>query len=227
MVIGVENVFSLEKRREEDKPATPTNEYGIVIPPVSMECQGETCPCRRENDSCAFTCHHLHSTKPYYENDEDQASKFRELSVLTVWIPDCQHRNQHDKYKVVVPIPRPEIMQQCIRETRWLKKINANRKNLSAARREYIYQEFYERQTKGLKRRIDDLLDEKEELIDFVGKIEVIPEQLVTGSLLVAAPEVAQTRIADGSPYVLTGMIEKEEIPAAVETAEKAYAVAA
>ena len=52
-------------------------------------------------------------------------------------------------------------------------------------------------------------------------EIEVIPEELVTGALLLVAPNHARSKILTGSSYALTGTIPKPEISVALDTGNR------
>ena len=187
----------------------PTNEHGVVLPPTVEECVGGAC-------NCEPNCHHLHSTERLYVRGGRKAEEFRKIAALTVWLPECRHRIYHDVHELDVALPNIEVMRQCVRENRKLKKLNGNRKELDRTGELLAKTDLPDADVKGLLNKRDGLLEDKEELMERVKTIEIIPEELITGALLVAAPECARQRMLDGSGFVLTGIMSKEEIPLAL-----------
>jgi hypothetical protein len=124
-------------------------------------------------------------------------------------------------HEIDVPIPDLEIMQQCIREARSLKRLTYTSKELRDVTNELEQGGLSQKRIYGLGNRQEELLEDKEEIMARVMTIEVIPEELVTGALLLCVPECAQRRLFGGTGYVLTGMLKREEIPEAVDTANE------
>ena len=200
----------------------PTNEYGIVVPPHASGCMEDLCIWKGEEEtSCEMTVHHLHSTFDTYLYEGRVSHKFRNLPVLTVWTPECRHQIYHEIHEIDVPIPNFDVMKQCIREARALKRLVGAHKELSDVTRELTQDGLSKKRIYGLENRQEELLEDKEEILGRVATIEVIPDELVTGALLICSPENAQRRLFTGTGYVLTGLLEKEQIPEAIDTANE------
>src|ERR1051325_4319244 len=111
---------------EKDRQPIPPNEFGIVLPPSFIKCIGEACKFRRGRDECIPNKHHLHSTLPFYQKAGDIALKFRELNILTVWMPECQHDIHHDMHELDVEAPATDIMRGAKDEAKKLDKVIQN-----------------------------------------------------------------------------------------------------
>jgi|GEM_PF-4686129 hypothetical protein len=197
-----------------------TNEYGIVIPPPMLDCMRENCRFRGDNETCRLTQHHLHSSKPFHEAHGGLAAKFRELIHLTVWIYACRHNDHHDRHIIDVTVPFPEAMKQTITETRKLRRLDENYLAARGSEKIAVRPNQTEAEIAGLRRARDRFMQANEGLIEGVDDITVLPEELITGALLMMAPEYARARIMQGSGYVLTGNIPREEAAAALAFAQ-------
>lgn len=200
----------------------PTNEFGIVIPPPISECIRELCRCKdRDEEACTLNIHHLHSTYDAYFEEGRIPHKFRDLSALTVWMPECRHMIYHEVHAIDVPIPGKDVMRQCIREARSLRRLASAHKELGSVDKELAQKDVSRKRAYSLESRMEELYEDKDELIQRVMAIEVIPDQLVTGAVLICAPDYAQRRLLAGTGYVLTGILKREEIPEAVSIANE------
>ncbi|MBX4197124.1 hypothetical protein KW801_01030 [Candidatus Saccharibacteria bacterium] len=180
-------------------------------------CKGEDCSDRRNNPECNETLHHLHSSKPLYADAGIEATAFRELEVLTVWIPRCAHTEHHHRHEIDVEVPCPDVMKECVIEEKKLRKLLMVRRELTGNEKILQDPEIGRRQTAGLLRRKEQLIGKHTDLLTEVGSIEIIPEELITGALLIAAPNHARSRIMMGSGVVLPGLIRKTELSTAHE----------
>jgi len=177
------------------RDAVPTNEFGIVIPPHPTECIGIDCKFCGGESPCELSRHHLHSSASFYEQAGEVAQQFRKLNALTVWLPQCQHDIHHKKHEIVVPIPSLDVMQQCIEEARILANITYNQKVHLNTERELEHPDIQISEKKGLRRFRAKLQVRQKELLEEVKTIEVIPEEIVTGALLFAAPNHARSKL--------------------------------
>lgn len=230
-------LYELEKQEELTLPLNTvsggfnralndTNEYGVVLPPPIADCLGEECNSKRDATECQLTKHHLHSTEPDYVNDGKLAERFRNLAILTVWLPECAHKEHHGEYQIHVPIPHPKVMRQAKYESSKIRDIIGNFRNLNSNER-LLSEGPTEKGVRGLTRARARLLEDREQLIYEINEIKVIPEELVVGALLLAVPDYAHSRIAQGAGYVLPGILTKQEIPIVLSNAEHIFAEAA
>lgn len=198
----------------------PTTELGIVVPPPMLDCMREDCRFRADNETCRLTRHHLHSPMPLYEAAGPLAADFRDLDYLTVWIYACRHKEHHDEHTIDVPLPSAEVMKQCIEETRKLRQIDANYREVNGIDRAAVEPGLAKAEILGLRRVREQLISARKDLLKDVASIEILPQELVTGALLITAPSHARSYIMMGSTYVLTGNILRDEAPAALSFAE-------
>lgn len=214
---------------EIEKKPTPTNKFGIVIPPAFAECVGEECRFRDGPDGCKLSRHHLHSTASDHENDSELAVEFRNLEPLTVWLPYCVHDGHHAEHRIHVPIPHPNIMRQAKYESGRVKKLITNhRENKNNEKMLNTTPNLTRRGIRRLNGIRDQLAEHRETLLnEVVTGLEVIPDEIVTGALLLVASDLAQRRIRSGMEYTLPGVIDKSEIPIALANAHDAQAQAA
>lgn len=203
-----------------------TNEYGIVIPPPISECIGEECAFRGDSIECEQDAHHLHSTEPFYSEASRKAYKFRDIESLRVYLPRCQHKIHHDQHELNVAVPDLEIMRAGMRDHRKLKKTVSNLKELGATEKALSQPDISLRAFNGLMSKREVLLEEGEELFARVLHIEVLPEELVIGALLIVRPDYARKKIIEGADVVLTGVISREDVPLAKQRALRALAKA-
>jgi hypothetical protein len=202
---------------------TPVNKYGVVIPPEYHQCIGEGCKFRGENHNCQPTRHHLHSTEPDYISAGPVAQEYRELQVLTVWLPKCRHEIHHQQHSINIEIPSTEVMQYCIEKAKLVRDMVRSQREINGISRLLDSEvDATYRRRKGLKRRRQELSEQKNRLIEEVNTIEIIPEELITGALLVVAPKVARGKISLRSRAVMTGTMLKSEIPRALNESRKA-----
>ena len=206
----------------------PTNEYGIVIPPPIGSCIGDLCRFKQpDEESCESTVHHLHSTLDDYLENGRVAHRFRTLPILTVWLPGCRHQIHHEIHEISVRIPYQDIMSQGIREARRVRKLATIHSNLRTIKRELTGDGLTQKQIYGLQSVEEELYEDREEILPRIMTIEVIPEELVTGALLICAPDLAQRRLLAGTGYVLTGTLNRNEIPEAIDIANEILELAA
>jgi len=199
-----------------DKEPNVLNEYGVVIPPPMSECLGDACEFRGDEKTCQLTRHHLHSTAPDYEDEGKLAEDFRDLGILTEWLPECVHREHHNEYDIHVPIPHEKIMKRSQYENKKLKALLTNHRSASTNEGVLSTPDLPQKREKSLLKVREKLAEEREELLELIHSFEVVPEELITGALLLAAPEEARRRIAGGSGVVLPGLIRKPaEVPLA------------
>ncbi len=195
----------------------PTNEWGVVIPPPVLECIGEDCRFRGEEEACELTQHHLHSTEGEYERNGRVAYGFRKLLILTAWLPRCQHEIHHEEHEIEVPIPDEEVMREARRDSRRFRRLDSNTAEIMITAKGLAQPDISRKETFGLLNRRETAQEERELLLQAIGHIEVIPAELITGALLKMAPEVARRRIEEGSGYALTGTTPKDRIPGILE----------
>lgn len=202
----------------------PTNEFDIVIPPPVLECMGEDCTFRGDNDVCGLTQHHIESTEPHFEAHSPLAAKFRELVHLTVWMHECRHREHHNTRELIAPIPEDWVMERAVIESRRLRRIDVSFGAIRGLGKTMQEPGRTITEKEGVKRAQEKLMQKHEALLSQGLCIEVLPEELVTGALLTTAPEMAQARIWSGSEFVLTGNIHKDEAGEALRTAQEIVA---
>ncbi|MEX2006739.1 MAG: hypothetical protein WD877_00985 [Candidatus Saccharimonadales bacterium] len=203
-----------------------TNEYSIALPPPPTGCM-ESCPFKKGKHRCELTEHHLHSTVPDYEAAGDLAIDFRELSVLTVWLPECVHHRHHMTFDIHVHIPSEKVMKWCIHEQKIIRNVVDISRRLRNTEKGLAEAAEAGKESFGLDQAKERFIEELDDALVGIQSIEVIPEELVTGALLVAAPEHAQARIARGSGVALTRTMTIKEVPLALSNLEAAMAEAA
>lgn len=210
-----------------EKQAVSLSEEGVVVPPdTSLECLGDSCKSRKERETCTRAKHHLHSTEPDYEEAGPIATGFRDLSILTVWLFECRHDEHHGRHEIHVPVPALEVMREVIEEEKKIRQLMASQRELNQIPKLISKADITLREKQGLQRRENALLHNKQQELEAVKRISIIPEQLITGAMLIASPKQAKSRILMGGEYALPGIITKQEIPRALEVVEAAYLVA-
>jgi hypothetical protein len=223
-VLGVDTAIA-QREVNRSKPNV-TNEYGVVIPSPPAECIGRDCIFRNGQQECELTRHHLHSTGPDYVKDSKLAEKFRDLAILTVWLPECVHKDHHSRFEINVPIPHPKIMRQSKHEASIIRNLIGNYRNLKNNEK-LLAQEASENGQRGLEKARKKFLEVREGLMDGIHDIRVIPEELITGALLLVAPEYPSTRIVKSENFALPGVLTKDEIPVVLSNAREITAQAA
>ena len=180
------------------------NDYGIVFPPPPLPCRGEECSITEYDGGCQTERHHLHIGEPIYDNYGPLASDFRDLRSLTVWMPACIHNELHDENQFSVSPPEEDVMERAIQEDLILKAIGQNFSYIRGVRAEMALSGH----TRTTRRKLDysykNFSSWHEALLERVDEIEVIPAQLVTGFLLIAAPKLARYRVMNKTGYGLT-----------------------
>lgn len=214
-----------EYRLRQPVPTTPE---GVVIPPdTSLACREEECKSRKDKETCLIARHHLHSTEPIYVAGGPTAEEFRDLPTLTVWLLECRHDEHHSKHEIEVPIPFLEVMKEVIEEEKKIRQLITSQRELHNIAKILNHPSTTQRQKKGLRRRENTVLHNRLEEIDSVKTIQLIPEELITGALLIAAPNHARSRILMGGRFVLPGIITRQEIPIAQRNAQTTINLAA
>jgi len=161
---------------DSDRPAVPTNEWGVALPlRPNVECMGAECPHVQAGRPCITDRHHLHSTAVDFAADSKLAEKYRELTALTVWTPDCWHDLHHDKHKLRTAIPSKEVMQQVRDESGLLKQVDDNFRCLTKTGAMASRPEITEREFDGLRKHSHNLLVERKDLLSKLGEIELLP----------------------------------------------------
>jgi hypothetical protein len=196
------------------------NEYGIVQPPPISTCL-EDCAFKGEADECELTQHHLHSTKPEYKSDSKLAEKFRETSALTVWLHECAHREHHNRFMIHIPIPHPKVMKQGKYEGRKLKELVTNYRNINNTAYQLENGCLSLKAERNLVKSLDKYRNRSDSLLESVMDLKVLPEELITGALLLVAPEFARPRLEKGGGFALTGVIDKKEAPLVLNNAQE------
>lgn len=206
-------------QKHPERIPVPSTELGVVIPPPMQDCRREDCRFTGDNETCRLTRHHLHSSAPFYEAAGVLAANFRGINYLTVWIYACRHKEHHDNHVIDVPLPSTEVMRQCIAETRKLRRIDANYRDVKGIDKTVAQSGLSKAEITALRRAKEQLVSARKDLLKDVVSIETLPRELVTGALLVTAPSHARSRILMGSNYVLTGNMLRDEAPAALALA--------
>jgi hypothetical protein len=158
---------------------------------------------------------------PFYEAAGPLAADYRDLDYLTVWIYACRHKEHHDEHIIDVPLPSAEVMKQCIEETRKLRRVDDNYRKVNGIDGIAGDPGLTKAEIVGLRRVREQLISARKDLLKDVASIEILPQELVTGALLITAPSHARSYIMMGSTYVLTGNILRDEAPAALSFAEE------
>ena len=198
------------------------NEFGLVVPPPIDECMGDGCAFRGTAEACQLTRHHLHSTAPDYEAEGELAEEFRDLGIMTAWLRECIHREHHNRYDIHVPVPHEKIMKRSRYENKKVKALITNFRTTKSNEEALNSSGLTENGKKSLNKVKERLLKERDELLEKINRLEVIPEELITGALLLAAPEIAQRRIKSGSGVALPGLIQKAaEVPFALNNLQE------
>lgn len=208
----------LSPEKNLSKVPFPKNEFGIILPPEVQGCRGEECRFHDHAaaESCDIDTHHLLGTNDFYLEAGDEAFKFKNLRYLTVWLHKCRHTEHHERHYFDSPVPEPEIIQAVTEEAAILDKVNLNYLKVRNLNTSLYMPDITKAGTLRVLGNIDKLVNERGDYLRAINAIRIIPEELVTGALLAAAPKLAQGRIHNGSKFVLTGSLLKEEVPAAL-----------
>ena len=197
---------------EPGESITPTNEYEIALPVFALDCVCGQCS--------SYTRHHLHSTDNLFRAAGPISTEFRELLTLSVWTPRCRHAEHHVEYSVNTFLPAVDVMEQCIYEEKIIRDIVMNGHTVIAMENRIDNDNVHPREKAGLKRRREELLAERPETIRKLEEVIVTPEELVTGALLLAAPNHARSRLIEGTGYALTGILPRDKVQKANEFAQ-------
>lgn len=197
----------------------PTNEFKIAIPPGILDCR-EDCKHKGDNSVCIQTRHHLHSTEVLYALAGEEAYDFRDLRGLTAWLYRCRHEEHHSTYNLFVPPPKRDVMRQGKSEERALRHLLGAHRQIEGDSRVIELPDTTINVVNGLKRARERLLIEKNRQLEKVLATEVLPEEIVTSALLIAAPRLAKGRIINGSGVTLSGLLKREELPLAIQRAQ-------
>lgn len=180
------------------------NSHGIVLPPPPIPCRAEGCKYSETDEGCQIERHHLHIGEPVHVSHSPLAEDFRGLRVLTVWMPECVHDDLHDENPFSVKPPEDDVMEQAIHEDMILKEIGKNFAVIRDIREKMALSD----NGAATRRKLDDSYKKyslwHETLLEGVGEIEVVPAQLVTGFLLIAAPTLARRRVIEKTGFALT-----------------------
>ena len=190
--------------REGSPLDVAVNSHGVVLPPKPLPCKGEDCKYSNTSEGCQVERHHLHIGEPVYVNYSPLAEDFRNLRVLTVWMPECVHDELHDKNPFSIEPPDDDVMEQATREDFILKAIGQNFSYIRDAREQMVSHDNGAITRRKLDYAHKKYLSWHETLLERVGAIEVTPAQLVTGFLLISAPTLARRRIFEGTGFALT-----------------------
>ncbi len=202
---------------QEDNLA-PTNKYGIAYPLFTLDCTKSTRD-HRDINSCIYTRHHLHSSAPLLKAAGIITSEFKDLATLSVWTPRCRHNQHHDDNDINTYIPSIEIMEQAIYEEKIIRALSANTNSVRGLNKAIENPLTQRSEACGQIKAREKLLAQRPELLGKLGEIQVTPEELITGALILVAPSHARSRLRMGSGYVLTGTISRPEIPAVINSA--------
>lgn len=185
------------------------NSHGIVLPPPPIPCRAESCKYSESDEGCQVERHHLHIGVPVHVRHSRLAEDFRDLRVLTVWMPECVHDDLHDENPFSIQPPEVDVMERAIDEDMILKEIGRN----FAVMRDIREKMALSNNGIFTKRKLDDSYKKyllwHETLLERVGEIEVVPAQLVTGFLLMAAPKLARRRVIEKTGFALTASSKK------------------
>lgn len=216
-VVAPERVQVVDTRLSDD---IPMNEYGIVVLDNPQHCNPETCVLTQRGHSCFVDLDHSHHSGEYYAKHSDLAEEFRSQEAVCTWLARCIHIAKHETYPSNVPIPSKKVMKQSIKEARLLRDMEAAYRatiSLGAILEEPGLTPWYRNATR---RGLDQSIKEKKKLVKSVDSIEFLPQEIVTGALLLVAPGEAWQRLVKDPRYVLPGTIRREDVSAAWTAAE-------
>ncbi len=202
----------------------PTNEYGIVVLENPQPCMGEDCPVRRDEEECFIDLDHLHHSEAYYDYNGSLAIEFRSQAALTRWVFRCVHNVKHSQYPHNVPIPRPQVMKQAIAEARLLHEIEVNYRNRTSLANVLERPDLRQWYRRAVRVNLDKHMKDKKKLVRSVDSIEFLPQEIVTGALLLASPGHAENRLIADPSYMLPGTIRRHEVRAAWQAANEMLA---
>lgn len=202
----------------------PRNEYGIVTFGNPQPCLGEDCRHRRSDEQCFVDRDHLHHSAAYYEYKGSLPQEFRNEEALLRWVFRCVHDQKHQDYPFNVPLPRPHVMKGAIKEAKLLRDIEANYRARTSLGRVMLRDDLPKWSRRSTQKNIEREAKEKKKLLRSVDNIEFLPQEIVTGALLLAAPGNAQNRIIADPHYDLPGTIRHAEVFTAWQAAEEMIA---
>lgn len=108
-------------------------------------------------------------------------------------------------------------MKRAIKQGSFIQRIVNNTNEIEAVQA-ILYSESAGRAEKKLAgRHLSSALKSRKEVLKGLDFVEIFPEELVTGALLAAAPGHARSRIMQGSKFVLTGTMRRDQVPLAAE----------
>lgn len=199
----------------------PTNDHGIVVLENPQPCIGEGCHLRGEDEECFLDLDHLHHSAAYYEYYGPLAVEFRAQDVLSRWVFRCIHEKKHDLYPNNVPLPNRKVMERAITEARLLKEIEVNYRGRMALESNLERDDFPKFALKADRRNLDKHKKDKKSLVKSVESIEFLPQQIVTGALLLASPGHAESRLIADPNFMLPGTIRPHEVLKAWRAAQE------
>jgi hypothetical protein len=202
----------------------PRNEYGIVTLGNPQPCLGENCRHRGEAEQCFIDRDHGHHSAAYYEYQGGVASEFRNEEALLRWVFRCVHDQKHEDYPFNVPLPRTRIMKSAIKEARLLRDIEANYRARVSLGGVVLRSDLPKWSIRAAQKNLDRGMKEKKRLLRSVEEIEFLPQEIVTGALLLPSPGHAQNRLIANPHYVLPGTIRPTEVFTAWSAAEEMLA---
>lgn len=202
----------------------PTNEHGIVLLPGLIPCEGPACHHRDGQDECFLDRDHGHHSAVHYENDSALAAEFRDLGVLKRWVHRCVHERKHKDYPGNVPIPSRPIMQIVIKEAGVVSALEANYRSVQGQQLIISHPYRLKEERRGANRELARLLQERPTLIRSLDNIEFLPQEMITGALLLVSAGRAQDRIYRNPKIVLPGTIRWNEVGKAWSVAEELLA---
>lgn len=201
----------------------PTNEHGIVVLENPRPC-ADNCHLRGFDEQCFIDLDHLHHSGAYYEYDGNLARRFRAEDALTRWVYRCRHEAKHQLYPYNVPVPRPEVMKRAVTESRLLRDIESNFRERSIIEASLERDRMKPKSREKAKRRLDKKFKERKKLIRSIDDIEILPQEIVTGALLLALPGHAEDRLMRNPHYMLPGTIRRDDVFTAWRIADEILA---
>lgn len=193
------------KPRYEGSPLEiAVNSHGIVLPPPPLPCLGEECKYSHAPEGCQFERHHLHIGEPVHIEHSQLAEDFRDLRVLTVWVPECVHDDLHNENPFSIKPPEDEVMRQVVHEDFILKGIGQNFSFIRTIREQMAMPDNGPSTRRKLDYAYKKYLSQHDYLLEGIKEIEIVPAQLVTGFLLIAAPKLARRRVIEKTGFALT-----------------------
>lgn len=198
----------------------PTTEHGIVLLPGLIPCEGAACHHRGGHDECFLDRDHGHHSAVHYERDSSLAEEFRDLGVLKRWVHRCVHERKHQDYPGNVPVPARPVMHAVIREAGVVSALEANYRSAQGQQIIINHPDRTKYEREGAKRALEKLLQQRPHLIRSLDNIDFLPQEIITGALLLISPGEAQTRVYKNPRIVLPGTIRWNEVDKAWTTAE-------